>query len=259
MSGTSKTLSNEPAMPKAEDSPKIPKYVQECKEDYREYLFEEPENDSVEAPFYSMKKAFTAKHHETARILAQIHRYQVFFHNVWSEYSDAEDQIPAIRKAYELQLRCSTDPLILDLADLLGTGDYNGVLQIAEIFADYEKAFPRLRGEEAKAKLFVMVACESLREVGYERSHISKADIRHLADHMRAIRSLRSQKPTRNSTKILRVFAIEPELIEREIDVLKLEKSAWTRIFDALGLSDIRPGKPGRVSRKEKNRVLWYW
>jgi hypothetical protein len=253
MSRTSKTLSKKPGTPKAENAPKTPKDVQERKEDHGEYSSEEPENDLVEAPFYSMDKPFVAKHHETATILANIHRYHEFFQAVWSEYRDGEngDVVSGIAEAYELQLRCSTDPLILHLADLLGSGDYKGLLQIAQIFEDYEKAFPRLRGEEAKAKLFVMVACENLREIGYERDHISKPQIRHLADRMRAIRSLRSQKPIRNSPKIRRIFDIDSDLIEEEMGVLRLEKTAWTRIFRDLGLSDIRSGKPGPASRKE--------
>jgi hypothetical protein len=55
----------------------------------------------------------------------------------------------------------------------------------------------------------------------------------------------------RNSPKIRRIFDIDSDLFEPEVRVLRLEKTAWTRIFRDLGLSDIRSGKPGPASRKE--------
>jgi len=223
--------------------------------------FEEDFEDVSDEPFYSMHKPFPLRYHKTAQIVARIHRYQEFFDGVWSEYNEADDhgEVLALEKVHDLQLRCSADPLVLDVADLVGMGNYQAILRIAQTFEDYEKGFPRLRGDEAKAKLFVMVACESLRETGSERRHISKAQIRWLADHMRAIRSLRSQKRIKNSKKRRRDFKVNSELIEREIEILKLQKSAWTRIWKDLGLSDIRQGKAGRLSRTEKHPVLWDW
>src|SRR5258708_38395748 len=192
-----KTESEEASAPRDGDSAQIENELQATDERNRGDTLEEDFEDVSDAPFYSMHKPFAQKYHETAQIVARIHRYQEFFSGAWSEYNEIDgfDEVSAIGEAYELQLRCSADPLILDLADLLGIGNHEAVLRIAQTFADYEEGFPRLRGEEAKAKLFAMIACESLRENGSERRHISKAQIRTLADRMRAIRSLRSRKP----------------------------------------------------------------
>jgi hypothetical protein len=209
-----------------------------------------------DAPFYSRVKPFAAKYHETALIVAKIERYQLFFHNVWSECADAEDQISAMVKAYELQVISSSDPLILELSELVGVGDYRGFCRIAQILEEYENNFPRLRGEEGKAKLFAMVACESLWEMGYKRTHLRKASIRYFADEMRAIRSLRSQRPTRNGR--LRGAKVDSEIIKRKMEELQLQKTAWTRIFKELGLDDIKEGETGKDAT-EKNVISWYW
>src|SRR5258708_23425892 len=196
-SRSNKTQSEETAAPRTGSSVEIANEIQVHDEKNPADTFEEDFENASDAPFYSMHKPFAQKYHETAQIVARIHRYQEFFSGAWSEYNETDgfDDVSAIGKAYELQVRCSADPFILDLADLLGIGNYEAVLRIAQTFADYEEGFPRLRGEEAKAKLFAMIACESLRENGSERRHISKAQIRTLADRMRAIRSLRSRKP----------------------------------------------------------------
>jgi hypothetical protein len=260
MGRTNRTPSGKYLGSEAEGTIQTERGVHERNEGGPKDLFDESNDDLADSPFYSMDRAFTAKYHETAHILAKIHRYQEFFYGLFCEYQDPEnqDQISAVGRALEFLQRCSADPFVLDLAQFLGTGDYKNVARIARIFEDYERGFPRLRGEEAKAKLFAMVACESLRETSYERRHISKAHIRWLAEHMRAIRSLRSQKRIKNSTKTRRAFGVEPELIEREIEVLKLQKSAWTRIWKDLGLSDIRQGRAGRPSGEEEHWVLWW-
>jgi len=251
MSRSKKTQSEGATAPRGGDSAQIENELQANDERNRDDPLEEDFEDVSDAPFYSMHKPFAQKYHETAQIVARIHRYQEFFVGAWSEYNETDgfDDVSAIGEAYELQLRCSRDPLILDLADLLGIGNYEAVLRIAQTFADYEEGFRRLRGEEAKAKLFAMIACESLRENGSERRHISKAQIRTLADRMRAIRSLRSRKPIRNSSKKRRVFEVNSDLIEQESAELQLQKSAWTRIFKNLGLEDLKQGDPGPLAR----------
>jgi hypothetical protein len=245
MSRSNKTQSEGTTAPGTGGSAEIANEIQVHDENNRIDPFEEDFENVSDAPFYSMQKAFAQKYHETAQIVARIHRYQEFFVGAWSEYNETD----GFGEAYELQLRCSADPLILDLADLLGIGNHEAVLRIAQTFADYEEGFPRLRGEEAKAKLFAMIACESLRENGSERRHISKAQIRTLADRMRAIRSLRSRKPIRNSSKKRRVFEVNSDLIEQESAELQLQKSAWTRIFKNLGLEDLKQGDPGPLAR----------
>jgi hypothetical protein len=235
------------------DSAQVENELHGNDERHRGDLFDEDLDDASEASFYSMRKPFALKYHEAAQILASIHRYQEFFDGVWSNYDEADDhgEISRLEKVYELQVRCSADPLILDVTDLLGVGNYKAILRIAQTFADYEEGFPRLRGEEAKAKLFVMIVCEDLHENGYERRNLSKALIRRQADHMRAVRSLRSQKRLRNSSKKRRLFEVKADLIEKETAALRLQKSAWTRIFKDLGLEDIEPGDPGPITRKE--------
>jgi hypothetical protein len=218
-----------------------------------ESLTADPVDEGEDYPFYSMGKPFAAEYHETALTVAKIQRYQLCFNNIWSGYpEDPEDEMGEV---YELQTRCAAEPLILDISELLGTGDCKGFRQIAQILDDYENNFPRLRGEEARAKLFVMVACESLWGMGYKRNHLRKTSIRHLADEMRAIRSLRSQRPTRNGR--LRDVRVDAELIKRKMAELELPKSRWTRIFKDLGL-DIDEGETGR-NAMEKNVISWYW
>lgn len=220
-----------------------------------ESLSADPVDEDEDYPFYSMGKPFAAEYHETALTVAKIQRYQLSFNNIWSGYpEDPEDEMG---EAYELQTRCAAEPLILDISELLGTGDYKGLGRMAQILEDYENNFPRMRGEEARAKLFVMVACESLWEMGYERSHLRKASLRQLADDLRAIRSLRFQRPARNG-KRLRNVKVDSELIKRKMEEGKLEKSAWTRIFKDLGLHEIEEGESGK-NATEKNVISWYW
>jgi hypothetical protein len=202
-----------------------------------------------------MEKPFAAEYHETALTVAKIQRYQLCFNNIWSGYpEDPEDEMG---EAYESQTRCGAEPLILDISELIGIGDYKGLGRISQILNDYENNFPRMRGEEARAKLFVMVACESLWEMGYERSHLRKASLRQLADEMRAIRSLQFQRPARNG-KRLREVAVDSELIGRRVQELTLKKSVWTRIFRDLGLSGIPGGETGKHAI-QKNLISWYW
>jgi hypothetical protein len=220
-----------------------------------ESLTADPVDEGEDYPFYSMEKPFAAEYHETALTVAKIQRYQLCFNNIWSGYPEhPEDEMG---EAYELQTRCAAEPLIADVSELLGTGDFKGFRQIAQILDDYENNFPRMRGEEARAKLFVMVACESLWEMGYKRSHLRKASLRQLADELRAIRSLRFQRPARNG-KRLREVAVDSELIGRSVQELTLKKSVWTRIFRDLGLSGIPGGETGKHAI-QKNLISWYW
>src|SRR6266436_6820164 len=112
MSRSNKTQSEETAAPRTRSSVEIANEIQVHDENNPADPFEEDFENASDAPFYSMHKPFAQKYHETAQIVARIHRYQEFFSGAWSEYNETD----GFGEAYELQLRCSADPLILDLA-----------------------------------------------------------------------------------------------------------------------------------------------
>src|SRR5258708_23096234 len=110
-----KTESEEAAAPRDGDSGQIENELQANDERNRGDPLEEDFEDVSDAPFYSMHKPFAQKYHETAQIVARIHRYQEFFSGAWSEYNETDgfDDVSAIGKAYELQVGARQIPLYL--------------------------------------------------------------------------------------------------------------------------------------------------
>jgi hypothetical protein len=135
----------------------------------------------------------------------------------------------------------SGDYLMRDIAEMIATGNWKGLQTIAKTVGNYELSYKTLPNQSA-ATVWTMVACDQLWERGCNRDRVTKAAIRAEAERLwaRAICHRKKLVPT-------------PENIESQ----KLPGVKWQRVWEALGLEDIKSAPPGRPKKSvTKNPFL---
>jgi hypothetical protein len=117
------------------------------------------------------------------------------------------------------------------IAGLLGTKQPAAAFQcISDGLKAYEEGFMDHSNKD-QAKIHLILACEILWDEGYERSGVTKAQLRARACHLWAESVCR--RKNHPSTNIA-------------IEQANLPHVDWPLIFRELGLEDIRASKPGR-------------
>jgi hypothetical protein len=134
----------------------------------------------------------------------------------------------------------SGDYLMRDIAEMIATGNWQGLQTIAKTVGNYELSYKTLPSQH-EAIVWTMVACDELYEKGRNRSQVTKAQITAEAERLwaRAMCHRRKLLPT-------------PENVEKKRR--NLPKVKWQRVRAELGLEDIKSAAAGRpeesVSKK---------
>jgi hypothetical protein len=134
----------------------------------------------------------------------------------------------------------SGDYLMRDIAEMIATGNWKGLQAIADTVGNHELSYEKTLPNQSAATVWTMVACDQLWEKGCNRDQVTKAAIRAEAERLwaRAVCHRKKLMPT-------------PENIESQ----KLPGVKGQRVWEALGLEDIKSAPPGRLKKSDPRLV----
>jgi hypothetical protein len=131
----------------------------------------------------------------------------------------------------------SRDPLMRDIATMIARGDWKGLRKITDVVGNYETNYDNPSKGQDIAIIWTMAACDLLYEQGFNRNQVTKGQIRTHAERLWA-RAMCYRK---------RVPATAENLDEEKSNLSKIR---WQRVWDGLGLRDIKNAPTGRRPKK---------